>query len=71
MGIGLGVVMLLLGLVVVLDVITVNIPYVADSALGVLLVVTGAATIVLALKWASIRSRGERVEENHYGHHHV
>jgi hypothetical protein len=68
MGIGLGIVLLLVGLILVLDIVQFDTPYVADEALGVLLVVLGIITLVLSLVWASIRSRRSRVEEHHYDH---
>lgn len=49
MYIGLGIVLLVLGLILTLDVITVDIPHVDDSALGWILVVAGVLAIVLSL----------------------
>ncbi len=67
MGIGLGIVLLLAGLVLVLDVVTYDIPNVNDDQLGWLLVIVGAAAILLALIQAVIRSRrAATVEEHHY-----
>ncbi len=68
MGIGLGVVLLLVGLILLLDIVQFDMPYIADNELGLLLVIIGALTIVLALVWASIRSRRSRLEEHHYDH---
>lgn len=65
MGIGLGVVLLLVGLVLVLDVVTYDIPSVADEQLGLLLVVVGVAALVLSLVWSGLISRRGRVEK-HY-----
>jgi len=49
MYIGLGIVLLVLGLVFALDVITVDIKYVNDDALGTILIIAGALAIVLSL----------------------
>lgn len=70
MGIGLGIVLLVAGLVLTLDVVDYDIPNVDDGALGTLLVVAGIVAIVLSLIWAAISSRRERVQvdEHHYGH---
>lgn len=67
MGIGLGVIMLLVGLVLLLDVVRYDIPAVADEQLGVLLVILGAAAVVLSLVWSGLASRRNgRVEEHHH-----
>lgn len=67
MGIGLGVILLLVGLVLLLDVVQYDIPAVADEQLGLLLVIIGAAAIVLSLVWSGLASRrGDRVEEHHH-----
>jgi len=68
MGLGLGIVLLLAGLVLVLDVITYDIPRVDDYQLGVLLVIVGAAAIVLTLVMGAIHSRRATVEEHHFDH---
>jgi uncharacterized membrane protein HdeD (DUF308 family) len=49
MYIGLGIVLLVAGLVLALDVITVDIKYVNDDALGTILIIAGALAIVLSL----------------------
>lgn len=49
MYIGLGIVMLIAGLVLALDVITVDIDYINDGALGAILIVGGILAIVLSL----------------------
>jgi uncharacterized membrane protein HdeD (DUF308 family) len=56
MYIGLGIVLLVLGLILTLDVITVDISYVNDDALGWILVIAGVLAIVLSLVLAP-RSR--------------
>jgi hypothetical protein len=49
MYIGLGIVLLVLGLILTLDVITLDIQYVNDDALGWILVIAGALAIVISL----------------------
>jgi len=49
MYIGLGIVLLVLGLILTMDVITVDIQYVNDDALGWILVIAGVVAIVLSL----------------------
>jgi hypothetical protein len=67
MAIGLGIVLLLAGLVLALDVLTYDIPSVADDQLGILLIVVGIVAIVASLIWSALVSRRERtVEEHHY-----
>jgi hypothetical protein len=66
MGIGLGVIMLLAGLVLLLDVVHYDIPWVADDQLGLLLVILGALALVLSLAWGALASRRGRTEEHHH-----
>lgn len=49
MYIGLGIVLLVLGLVFALDVITVDLNYVDEGALGTILIIGGVLAIVLSL----------------------
>ena len=49
MYIGLGIVLLVAGLVLALDVVTVDISYINDGALGAILIVGGILAIVLSL----------------------
>ena len=49
MYIGLGIVLLVLGLILALDVITVDIDYVNDDLLGTILIIAGVLAIVLSL----------------------
>ncbi|MDQ6524555.1 DUF6458 family protein [Nocardioides sp. LHD-245] len=49
MYIGLGIILLVLGLILALDVITVDIDYVNDDLLGTILIVAGVLAIVLSL----------------------
>lgn len=66
MGIGLGIVFMLVGLVLVLDVVRYDIPAVADEQLGLLLLILGAAAVVLSLVMSALASRRGRVEEHHH-----
>jgi uncharacterized membrane protein HdeD (DUF308 family) len=65
MGIGVGIVMLVIGLVLVLNVVP-DIPGVNDVTLGWILVVVGALAIVLALVMNQQRSRTKHIEERRY-----
>lgn len=49
MYIGLGIVLLVLGLILAFDVITVDLDYINDGALGGILIVAGILAIVLSL----------------------
>ncbi|MFL6022254.1 MAG: DUF6458 family protein [Marmoricola sp.] len=60
MYIGLGIVLLVLGLILAFDVITVDLSYVNDQALGVILIVCGVLAIVLSFA-ISDRYRRRRV----------
>jgi uncharacterized membrane protein HdeD (DUF308 family) len=63
MGIGLGVVLLVLGLILVLEVIQFDLTFVDDIALGWIFVAVGVLAIVLALVMNAQRSRTKHVEE--------
>lgn len=58
MSIGAGVVLLVLGLILVLDVLTLDLAFVRDDVLGWILLGAGLLTIVLSL---SVLRRGDRV----------
>lgn len=63
MGVGLGIVLLVLGLILVLDVVNVGTAFVDEGALGWILVIAGALAIVIALVMNAQRSRIHHVEE--------
>jgi uncharacterized membrane protein YidH (DUF202 family) len=63
MGIGFGIGMVLVGLILVLRVVQVDIPYVDDYSLGILLIVLGIIGIVLTLMVWNRASRSTVVEE--------
>ena len=66
MGIGLGVVLLVVGLILVLDVIQFDINFVEDATLGWILLIAGILAIVLALVMNAQRSRSRQVDERRY-----
>jgi len=71
MTIGAGITLIVLGLILLLGVIQVDIPFVDDYALGVLLTLAGIAGIVLSLtvwrgrSWTTYGGGGTRVIERH------
>ena len=66
MAIGLGVVLLVLGLVLALDVVQVDLDFINDGALGTILIIAGVLAIVLSLVINQQRSRSHVVEERRY-----
>ncbi|HEX6515021.1 MAG TPA: DUF6458 family protein [Nocardioidaceae bacterium] len=72
MGIGLGVVLVILGLILVLNVVNFDLSFVDDQALGWILLIVGILAIVLALVMNAQRSRTKHVEERRFDqpHHH-
>lgn len=65
MGIGLGIFLLVVG-AILLFALNVNIPYVSDDTLGVILMVAGALTLLLAIVLQAQRGRTKHVQENRY-----
>ena len=61
MYIGLGIVLIVAGLILVMDVITVDLNFVNDSALGTILLIAGILAIVISLLYAPPWRRGDRV----------
>lgn len=66
MAIGLGVVLLVLGLILALDVVQVDLSFIDDGALGAILIIAGILAIVLSLIVSQQRSRHHVVEERRY-----
>jgi uncharacterized membrane protein HdeD (DUF308 family) len=66
MGIGLGIILVILGLILVLNVVDFNLSFVNDGALGWILLIVGVLAIVLALVMNAQRSRTKHVEERRY-----
>ena len=65
MGIGLGVVLIVIG-AILLFALNINIPFVSDNTLGIILIVAGALTLILALVMNAQRGRTKHVQENRY-----
>ena len=65
MYIGLGIVLLVAGLVLALDVITVDLSFVDDGALGAILIVAGVLAIALSIMYAPPWRRSDTVV-HHY-----
>lgn len=66
MGIGVGVVLLVIGLILVLDVIQFDINFIQDETLGWILLIVGILAIVLSLVMNAQRSRTRHVEDRRY-----
>ncbi|NUR07726.1 MAG: hypothetical protein HOQ45_12050 [Nocardioidaceae bacterium] len=63
MGIGLGIVLVILGLILTLNVVNVDIGFVDDSALGWILLIVGIVALVLSLVMNRQRRTTHHVEE--------
>jgi len=57
MGIGTGIALLLFGLILLLGVVNVDIPWVDDYRLGVLLTILGVVAIALVMRAVAMRRR--------------
>ena len=64
MAIGLGILLLVLGLILALDVVTVDLDFINDSALGTILIIAGILAIVLSLVVNAQRSRRTTVVDD-------
>lgn len=64
MAIGLGVLLLVLGLILALDVVTVDLNFIDDNALGMILIVAGILAIGLSLIVNAQRNRRSTVVED-------
>jgi uncharacterized membrane protein HdeD (DUF308 family) len=65
MGIGIGIVLIVVG-AILLWAVQVNIPFVSDDTLGIILIVVGILAVILALVMNAQRSRTKHVQENRY-----
>ena len=65
MYIGLGILLLVLGLILALDVVTVDLNYVNDDLLGTILLIAGAVAIGLSLIYAPPWRRDDVVHHHH------
>jgi hypothetical protein len=64
MGIGGGILLIVIG-AILLFALNVNLPFVSDDTLGIILIVAGFAVIVLSLVLARQRGRTRHVEERY------
>ncbi len=64
---GLGIVLIVLGLVLVTDAVTVDLEFINDSTLGWILLLAGVLAIVLSLIVNAQRRRSHYVEERRVG----
>jgi uncharacterized membrane protein HdeD (DUF308 family) len=65
MGIGVGIVLIVIG-AILLFALDVDLPFVSDDTLGVILLVVGVLAVVLALVMNAQRSRTRHVQETRY-----
>jgi len=65
MGIGTGVVLIVIG-AILLWAVDVNIPFVSDDTLGIILLLAGVLCIVLVLVLNAQRTSTKHVQENRY-----
>ncbi len=65
MGIGVGILLFVAG-AILLFALDVNLPFVSDDTLGIILLVAGILTIILALVMNAQRSRTRHIEDNRY-----
>lgn len=65
MGIGIGIVLIVVG-AILLWAVQVNIPFVSDDTLGIILIVAGILAVILALVMNAQRSRTKHVQETRY-----
>ena len=65
MGIGLGIFLIVVG-AIFLFALNVNIPFVSDDTLGIILIVAGVIALVVALVMQAQRGRTKHVQETRY-----
>ncbi len=65
MGIGLGIVLIVVGAIFVFA-LNVDLPFVSDNTLGLILIVAGVIALVAALVMQAQRGRTKHVQENRY-----
>ncbi|HSU34972.1 MAG TPA: DUF6458 family protein [Propionibacteriaceae bacterium] len=65
MGIGLGIFLIVVG-AIFLFALKVDIPFVTDDTLGIILLVAGVLTLILSLVLNAQRGRTKHVQENRY-----
>lgn len=64
MAIGLGILLLVLGLILALDVVTVDLEFINDNALGTILIIAGILAIALSLIVNAQRNRRTTVVDD-------
>lgn len=65
MGIGIGIVLIVIG-AILLFALNVDLPFVTDDTLGIILIVAGILALVLSLVLNAQRTRTRHVQENRY-----
>jgi uncharacterized membrane protein HdeD (DUF308 family) len=65
MGIGTGIVLIVIG-AILLFALNVNLPFVSDDTLGIILMVAGVITILLVLVLNAQRTRTRHIQETRY-----
>jgi uncharacterized membrane protein HdeD (DUF308 family) len=65
MGIGVGIVLIVIG-AILLFALNVDMPFVSDDTLGIILIVAGALALILALIMQAQRTRTKHVQENRF-----
>jgi uncharacterized membrane protein HdeD (DUF308 family) len=65
MGIGTGIVLIVIG-AILLFALNVNLPFVSDDTLGIILIVAGIVTVILALVLNAQRGRTRHIQDNRY-----
>jgi uncharacterized membrane protein HdeD (DUF308 family) len=65
MGIGVGIVLIVIG-AILLFALNIDLPFVSDDTLGIILIVAGALALIMALVLQAQRSRTRHVEEKRY-----
>ncbi len=65
MGIGLGIALIVIG-AILLFALNLDIPFVSDDTLGIILILAGVLTLVLALIFNYQRGRTKHVQESRY-----
>lgn len=65
MGIGIGIVLIVIG-AILLFALNVDLPFVTDDTLGIILIVAGVLALVLSLVLNAQRTRTRHVQENRY-----
>ncbi len=65
MGIGVGIVLIVIG-AILLFALNVNLPFVSDDTLGIILIVAGIVAVILALVLNAQRGRTRHIQDSRY-----